>query len=65
MYTYINSSDVAPNGQFFEAALEITWTVSWTSSTGAGGTLDDLHTITPFNQTVRELQAVIVGGTNG
>jgi hypothetical protein len=64
MYTYNHSSSVAPNHMYFEAALEVTWTVSWTSSTGDGGTLADLHTITPFNHTVKELQAIIVRGTD-
>jgi hypothetical protein len=64
MYTYTHSSSVAPNGEYFEAALEITWTITWESSDGATGTLPDLHTSTPFDHTVRELQAIIISGTN-
>jgi hypothetical protein len=64
MYTYLHSSTMSPNHMYFEAALEITWTVSWTSSTGDGGTLSDLHTFTSFDHTVKELQAIVVRGTN-
>jgi hypothetical protein len=64
MYEYIHSSAIAESGEYFDAALEIVWTVTWTSSTGEGGTLDDLHTVTRFRHTVRELQAIIVGGSN-
>jgi hypothetical protein len=60
MYTYVNSSAVAANGETFEAALEISWAVTWTASNGTSGRLPNVNTITTFDQTVKELQAIIV-----
>jgi hypothetical protein len=60
MYTYMNSSAIAANGETFPAALQITWTVAWTASDGSSGTLPNVNTITTFDQTVKELQAIII-----
>jgi len=39
----------------------IVWTVSWTSSTGAGGDLGTVQRSTQFPLTVEQRQAVITG----
>lgn len=40
-YTYTNASSTSPyDGYHFMTSMSIDWTVSWTSSTGAGGPLD-------------------------
>lgn len=58
-YTYRHSSVLAPDGTAFPAVVSIEWEVSWTSSSGAGGTLDPITTTTRVPITVREIQAIV------
>lgn len=45
----------------YHGTLSIVWDVTWTSSTGAGGPLDQLTTTTPVLLGVGEIQ--VIGGT--
>ena len=45
----------------YHGTLDVVWDITWTSSTGAGGTLDQLTTTTPVLLGVGEIQ--IIGGT--
>jgi hypothetical protein len=42
----------------YHGSISIIWNVSWTSSTGAGGSLDPMTTTTPLNITVMEIQTI-------
>jgi hypothetical protein len=44
----------------YHGSIAIVWDVTWTSSTGAGGSLGQLSTVTPINIGVMEIQ--IIGG---
>lgn len=43
-------------------SVSVTWTISWTSSTGASGTLPAVTRTTQVPRAVREVQAVVVRG---
>jgi hypothetical protein len=43
----------------YTVAAEMTWTVTWTATTGLGGPLPDLVTASAIPTTVREVEAVI------
>ncbi len=59
MYAYQHSSSISPTGTF-TATWSIVWAITWTSSTGAGGTLDDAYlTTSTVEMTVDEVQALI------
>lgn len=58
MYTYRHSSVSRPNGRF-DARVEVQWRVTWTSSTGSGGSLPAERTTTPMSVRVDELQALV------
>lgn len=52
-YTYVNASSTSPyDGYHFQTTTSIEWSISWTSSTGAGGALD------PYSTSSTELLAV-------
>jgi hypothetical protein len=57
-YTYRDASSVAPGGAAWSTRLSITWRVSWTSSTGVGGSLGSLTTSQAYPVRVREIQAL-------
>jgi hypothetical protein len=63
MHTYLHSTSISPDG-VWHGTMSITWTVWWTASNGEGGTLDPLTTSTEQDAIVKELQAIIIGGTN-
>ncbi len=57
-YTFAHSSGSRPSGRFV-GVVGVEWRISWTSSTGAGGTLPP-HTTASFVTTrVGELQALV------
>jgi len=57
-YTFAHSSGSRPSGRFI-GVVGVEWRISWTSSTGAGGTLPS-HTTASFVTTrVGELQALV------
>ncbi len=49
------------NDHRYHATLSVDWDITWTSSTGAGGTLDTLTTTSPLLIGVGEIQ--VIGGT--
>ncbi len=57
-YRYPHSSIRQPNQQV-TATYGISWSVAWTSSTGASGTLPDLTTSSDSTFAVAEVQAVV------
>ena len=57
-YRYPNSSIRRPDRQV-TATYGISWSVAWTSSTGASGTLPDLTTSSDSTFAVAEVQAVV------
>jgi hypothetical protein len=58
-YTYQHASSTAADGYHFVTTTAITWTVSWTSSTGAGGSLPGFASQTQQPLAVAEIQALI------
>lgn len=58
-YAYRRSTYGYPNGEL-TATYGITWTVTWTGSGGANGTLPEITTTTNSTFAVAEAQAVIV-----
>ena len=59
-YEYIHASSIA--GGTFAASLTIEWDITWTSSTGAGGTLAPAATTVGVAVPVREVQAIVTSG---
>ncbi|WP_336031626.1 hypothetical protein [Geodermatophilus sp. FMUSA9-8] len=59
-YRYPHSSIHQPDEQV-TATYGISWSVAWTSSTGASGTLPDLTTTSNATFAVAEVQAVVTG----
>lgn len=60
-YTYPVSSALQPGGAY-QAAVTVTWQVSWTGSGGAGGTINaGLQMPYPFALRVAEGQALVTG----
>jgi hypothetical protein len=60
-YQYEHASSIA--GGTFAATLTIEWIITWTSSTGAGGTLVPANTTVGVAVPVREVQAIVTGGS--
>jgi hypothetical protein len=60
-YEYQHASSIA--GGKFAATLTIEWDITWTSSTGAGGTLAPATTTAGVAVPVREVQAIVTGGS--
>lgn len=58
MYTYRHSS-VSRSKGVFDATVTVQWRISWTSSTGSGGSLPAERTTTPLSVRVDELQALV------
>jgi hypothetical protein len=60
-YTYVNASSTSPyDGYHFLASMTIDWVVSWTSSTGAGGTLPGYQSTGTAEVAVAEAQGLVV-----
>jgi hypothetical protein len=60
-YTYTQSSALQPGGAY-QAAVTVTWVVSWTGSGGVGGTINaGLQMPYPFALRVAEGQALVTG----
>jgi hypothetical protein len=57
-HVYQHTSFDEPDGRY-SASVTVTWSVDWTSSTGAGGVLADASRTTTFELTVTERQAVV------
>jgi hypothetical protein len=58
-YAYANSSAISANGRTFTTTTSIEWTISWTSSTGAGGGLGGYTTSSSAPLAVAEIQALV------
>jgi hypothetical protein len=60
-YTYTNASSTSPfDGYHFVTSLTIDWSISWTSSTGAGGPLDAYSTSSSAQLAVAEVKGLVV-----
>lgn len=57
-HTYQHVSDDEPGGRY-QADVTLTWSVSWSASTGETGTLPEASRTTDFELDVRQRQAVI------
>jgi hypothetical protein len=59
-YTYVNASSTSPvDGYHFRTSLTITWSISWTSSTGAGGALAPYETSASALLAVAEVKGLV------
>jgi hypothetical protein len=59
-YTYRNASSTSTyDGYHFLTTTSIDWSISWTSSTGAGGTLDPYSTSATAPLAVAEVQGLV------
>ncbi|HQV57582.1 MAG TPA: hypothetical protein PKV27_06200, partial [Ilumatobacteraceae bacterium] len=45
-------------GYAFKGSVTVTWTISWTSTSGAGGDLGTYDSTTPIDIAVREIQTI-------
>jgi hypothetical protein len=60
-YTYVNASSTSPfDGYHFVTSLAIEWSISWTSSTGAGGPLAGFATSSTAQLAVAEVKGLVV-----
>jgi hypothetical protein len=60
-YTYLNASSTSPvDGYHFRTELTIDWSISWTSSTGAGGALPSYSTSAESLLAVAEVKGLVV-----
>ena len=59
-YTFLNASSTSPaDGYHFQTRLTIDWTISWTSSTGAGGPLEPYATVADAPLAVAEVKGLV------
>jgi hypothetical protein len=59
-YTYVNASSTSPyDGYHFQTSMEIEWSISWTSSTGAGGALAPYATSASALLAVAEVKGLV------
>jgi len=59
-YRYVNASSTSPFDHYhFQTRLTIDWSISWTSSSGAGGSLPPYSTSTDSLLAVAEIKALI------
>ena len=59
-YTFMNASSTSPvDGYHFATRLTIDWSISWTSSTGAGGPLAPYSTFTDAPLAVAEVKGLV------
>jgi hypothetical protein len=61
-HAYRLRSGVEGRPRAWAGSVSVTWTISWTSSTGASGTLPAVTRTTQVPRAVREVQAVVVRG---
>lgn len=61
MYTYLHSSRMAANQEFFHTRLSIVWQVTWEDSLGRSGDFGTLTTSQDSTMVVKEIHAVVVG----
>jgi hypothetical protein len=59
-YTYVNASSTSPvDGYHFQTTLTISWSISWSSSTGVGGALAPYETSTSAPLAVAEVKGLV------
>lgn len=59
-YTYVNASSTSPyDGYHFLTTMTIDWTISWTSSSGAGGPLEPFSTSATALLAVAEVKGLV------
>jgi hypothetical protein len=59
-YKYVNASSTSPlDGYHFQTSMEIAWSISWTSSTGAGGALAPYTTSASALLAVAEVKGLV------
>ena len=59
-YTFVNASSTSRvDGYHFSTRLTIDWSISWTSSTGAGGVLEPFSTFTDAPLAVAEVKGLV------
>lgn len=59
-YTYLNASSTSHvDGYHFQTRLTIDWSISWTSSTGAGGPLEPYSTFSDALLAVAEVKGLV------
>jgi hypothetical protein len=58
-YTYVDSSAIASNGRTFTTTMGVEWSISWTSSSAAGGSLPAFTTSSSTPLAVAEIQALV------
>jgi len=58
-YAYVDSSAISSNGRSFTTTMGVEWSISWTSSTGAGGALPAFTTSSSAPLAVAEIQALV------
>lgn len=61
-YKYRLRTGVEGRPSAWPGAVSVTWTISWTASTGASGSLPAVTRSTALPRAVEEVQAVVVGG---
>lgn len=61
-YEYRLRTGVEGRPSTWPGSAAVTWTISWTASTGASGSLPAVTRATPLPRAVQEVQAVVVGG---
>lgn len=57
-HTYTRASAQEPGGRF-PVSVEVSWSVSWSSTAGGGGSLDDLTTSASSSVRVTEVHALV------
>jgi len=61
-YKYRLRTGVEGRPSAWPGSVSVTWTISWTASTGASGSLPAVTRATALPRAVEEVQAVVVGG---
>ena len=61
-YTYRLRTGVERRPEEWPGSVSVTWTVSWSASTGASGSLPAVTRTTALPRDVEEVQAVVAGG---
>lgn len=61
-YTYRLRTGVEGRPSAWPGSVSVTWTISWTASSGASGSLPAVIRSTALPRAVEEVQAVVVGG---
>lgn len=61
-YAYLLRTGVEGRPTEWQGSVSVTWTISWTASTGASGSLPAVTRTTSLPRAVREVQTVVVRG---